>query len=230
MPDRQAGRGERRLEGVFDDRPRRPEGIGADPEHRRVAGAHHAGRVGEHVRASFEHEPDDAERRTSDVDGPPLVGPGLDDAIAGAGSVAPRAQPGDHVGPHLRRQLEARRRATAGRGPLDVAAVRRRDRTERGVVGETVGEHLEEPGDLRVGARSEGLERGDGGVDRGGRARVLAGRDVEEVARVVHDDQAVARGEPRRQIGGHERHAIAAEHDRLPGREGAQLLDHDRRN
>ena len=56
------------------------------------------------------------------------------------------------------------------------------------------------------------------------------GRDVEQVAGVVHDDEAIARREPLRQIGGNERHAITAEHDRLPGREGAQLLDHDRRN
>ena len=105
--------------------------------------------------------------------------------------------------------------------PLDIAAVRRRDRTERGVVGETVGERLEEPRDLLVRARAERRERVDARVDRGGRALVLGGRDVEQVAGVLDDDEAVARGEPRRQLGGHERHAVAAEHDRLPGREGA---------
>ncbi len=82
----------------------------------------------------------------------------------------------------------------------------------------------------RVVARSEDLEGGDGGVDRGRRERVLCGGDVEEVARVVHDDQAVARREPLRQISGHERHAVTTEDDRLPGREGAQLFDHDLRN
>ena len=54
-------------------------------------------------------------------------------AASGGGDVAPRAQPGDHVGAHRRRQLEATGRAARGRG-----AVARRPRWPRRSAAKTV--------------------------------------------------------------------------------------------
>ncbi len=74
---------------------------------------------------------------------------------------------------------------------------------------------LEEVADLLVAA--ELVECGDSGVDGCARRQVIGSRDVEQVAGLLDDDEAVAGAERRGQLRRHRRHAVAAEHDLLAG-------------
>ena len=89
---RQAGCVERRVEGVGDDRLGRAERVGPDAHHDGVAGAQHAGGVGEHVGPALEHEADHAERRPARLDRPPVVVDAVDRLVAPQVGVAPTAQ------------------------------------------------------------------------------------------------------------------------------------------
>ena len=152
----EAGFGERRREGLADDRLGRAEGVGADAHDDRVAGPHDAGGVGEHVGAPLEHERDDPERCPAGGDRPAAVVDVLDLLVARGRRVAPRAEAGDHVGAHPVRQHEPGRRAAGGRGRRDVGVVGGPDRRDDVVVGEAPGERLEERRDLLVGAAPPG--------------------------------------------------------------------------
>ena len=204
---------------MFDDRSRGSECVGADAEHDGVATAHDTTRVGEHVRAALEDERDDPERSAARLERPAGVVDDLDGLVASGRRALPALESRDHVGAHRRRERQARRRATAAPGGVDVCSVRLCDRAEHRVVREQRGEPGEEVADLRVGAacqRSEAVaRRGDGGVDQ----VVFGGGNVEQVAGVLHDDQPISRSEVGGEFGGHVGDAVAAVHDGLPRRE-----------
>ena len=82
----------------------------------------------------------------------------------------------------------------------DVGVVRLADRGEHGVVGQPAGERLEERRELVVRAGREVGEGGDGRVDRSRRGGVLGRRDVQQIARLLDDEQPVPRRERRRQL------------------------------
>ena len=201
------------FERVFDDGPSRAQGIGADPEHDRVAGTDDAAGVGEHVRAPLEHEAHRAETGTHHIDPPAGMVDRLDDLPSSRRRVAPGAQPGDHVGPHPVAQHEAGDRAAACAGVVDVGGVGVGDGGERGIVGQAGGEAVVERGDGTVGDRAHGGEGLIGAADGVGGDLPCVGRDVDELAGGLHDDEAVAGheriGERRRD----RRHPIAAVDD-----------------
>ena len=151
---RQTGGGQRRGERVLDDRPCGAECVRPDPEHDRVARPDDAARVGEHVGPTLEHEPDDTDRRPACLHRPSVVTDRRLDGAATAGLITPDPQAVDHVGTHPLAQFEAGRRPTGARGSLHVAGVRRGDRRERRVVGQALGEGLEEGRDQLVVARA----------------------------------------------------------------------------
>jgi hypothetical protein len=142
-----------------------------------------------------------------------------DDGPARARDIGPAAQPRDHVGPHAAAQHEARRRAATLVCACDVARVGVGDRRERGVVGESVGERVEEAVDRRVLDGAEQQRRVHRSGHRGARGLACRGRDVEELTRLLVDEERVAGGE---RVGERRRYrhdAVAAEDDRLPRRE-----------
>ena len=108
---------------ALDDRLGRAERVGPDAQHHRVAGAHHAGGVGEDVGTALEDEPDDAERGAPGVDAPPVV---VDRrrprASRRSGESRQPTQPGDHVAAHAIGEHQPGRRAPRPLGRLDVGA------------------------------------------------------------------------------------------------------------
>ena len=115
---------------VGDDRLGRAERVGADAQHDRVAGAQHAGGVGEHVGPALEDEPDDAERRAAGLDASSRRARRVPTgASRRSGESPPAAQAGDHVAAHRSRQHEPGRRA-----PRPLGRLRRRRRWRRAIV------------------------------------------------------------------------------------------------
>ena len=105
-----------------------------------------------------------------------------------------------------------------------IVGVGRRDRRERRVIGEPVGEGIEEGGDLVVGAAGELAERRpDAATHGGGGALVLDGRDVQQRAGRRIDDQPIAGPERGGELAGHRREPVAAVHDLLALGERRQL-------
>ena len=79
----------------------------------RVAAAQHAGRVGQDVGPTLEHEGHDAERRADQLDREVLLRHALEHLPAPARRVDPAAQPFDHPAAHGVRRDEPGRRAAA---------------------------------------------------------------------------------------------------------------------
>ncbi len=106
------------------------------------------------------------------------------------------------------------------------AALADGDRPEHPVVCEQRCETTEEVADLLVSTPCEAREAvarcRDGDVDD----RVLCCGDMEEVAGVLHDDQAIPGYEAFRQVGADIRHPVAAEHDRLSRSEVFEAVHH----
>ncbi len=100
-PFRQAGRGQGRIERMGHDGLGGAQRIRTDAEHHGVAAAEHAGGVGEHVGTAFEDESHHAEPGAHLFDPPPVMRDGFHDGAAARCGVAPGAEPGNHVGPHL---------------------------------------------------------------------------------------------------------------------------------
>ena len=125
-----------------------------------------AGRVGEDVGATLEHEPDDAERRPASRHRPA----GVLDASRSPSSrrrsasrqVRSPAIMSSRIRSDSTSRVVERPAASAAR---DVGVVGGPDRRHRVVVGEGSREGLEERRDLVVVTRGEGGERVDGGID-----------------------------------------------------------------
>ncbi len=218
----QAGGGEGGRERMLRDRLRRGQRIRADAEHHRVAAAQHACRVGKYVGPAREYEADHAERRGQRLQGPAVVIEPLDDPAAGRRCVAPFQQAGDHVGAHLRRHGEPGRGPAARLGALDVSRVGDGDLRPDGIVLQAPGEFVEEVRNGRVADRSHPSERIGGAGDGGGGQRVCGARRPQELTRLQHHDQTVARLELGRQRLGDEGHLVAAKGDRHPRRQMLQ--------
>src|SRR5690606_28221354 len=107
------------------------------------------------------------------------------------GGGGPGAQARDHVGAHARAHLQPGGGAAAPLRRGDILGVGGLDRRPRRVGGQVVGEGFEEARDLRVRDLAHRLERLCGGAHRGGGGRLFGGGDVQQVAAVLHDNQAV---------------------------------------
>ena len=223
---REAGGGQGRIEGVGHDRSGRSEGVGSDAEHHGIAAAQDPAGVGEHVRTSLEHEPDHAEPGPALLEAPAIVVHDLDGQISTRWGVSPHPQPVDHPGPHGVGQLETGGRATPLPGPLDVGGVGLGDRSEGGIVGQGVGEAVEEGGDGDVRYRPEGGEGGRSPIDGSRGHPLLRRRDVEQIARAVDHEEPVALDEGLGQLRWDPGHPIPTVDDGLSGLEVLQPLAH----
>jgi hypothetical protein len=210
---------------VGDDRASGAEGVGADPEHHRVAGTEDPAGIGEHVGAALEHEPDDTERCPIGLDRPLAVVDAPHEARTPAGRVPPPAEPSDHGGTHLLVEHQAGGRAAALTGVVDVSGVGGCDRGEEVVVAERTSEPVEEVGDRVV---VTGRQRGEcmvGSVDCCGDHVVDRPGDVQQRARGLDHHQPISGPERVRQLVVDHRHTIAAEGDLLPHDEPFQWCD-----
>ncbi len=134
----------------------------------------------------------------------------------------PDLQPVDHARTHLGRQLEPRGRSTAGECSCHVLGVRRSHRRERRVVGQTCCEACEEPRQLLVGHVGQLPECVDRCSDGRAHDGVFGVWHVQQVARVVHDHQAIALAERGGQLGVDLGDPIAPERDELSGGQNSQ--------
>ena len=211
---RQAGIGQRRLQCSGDDRLGGGEGIGTDAQHRRVAGADHTGRIGQHIGPSLEHEGDDAERSATHLHRPAVVRHRPHHVVTATGPVPPHPQTGDHAGPHRVVEDETRRRPASAPGPLDIGSIGRGDRGEHGIVGDEGREPFEEVVDLGVGALGERCHRRARRIDRSRGPALFGDRDVHQI--VAGDDQTIAGGEGRGEGGVDPHGPVTADEHELP--------------
>ena len=129
---------QRRAYSARHDRPRRARARRCRCGTRGVAGAQHAGRVGEDVGPALEHEPDDTERRAPGLDLPRAVVVRSLHRVASSVGVLPR-----RAGPAIIPcridgcQRQPRRRSAACRRRDDVGLIGLVDRFEDCVVGQT---------------------------------------------------------------------------------------------
>jgi len=127
--------------------------------------------------------------------------------------IAPCEEALDHASTHRRGERETPGLAAALPGGPHIEFVGLGDHRERGVVGETTGEHVEEAGDLLVVDLGQVRERRDRSADRRTDQLVFGCRDVQQVAGLVHDDQMIAGSEGCGQFGSDDRAAIASHRD-----------------
>ncbi len=207
---------------MLDDRPGGGERVASDAEHHRVAGTDNSARVGEHVRSALEDEPDDTEWSAAGLDRPGTVVETVEQLVATTRRVTPTTQAAHHVGTHLLVEDEPGGGAASRDSCDDVGAVRLRDRREPLVIGEGIGELLEEVADLLVAHRSKAGKR-TAGVGHGVTHQLIDRRwDHEQRAGGLHDDQPVAFTESLGEVSGHHRETIASEWDLLALRQACE--------
>ncbi len=138
--------------------------------------------------------------------------------------VAPTVQPGDHVPAHLLREDQAGRRAADRDRRRDIGGVRVEKGCHRGLVGESIGELVEERRDLFVGDVAQSGESGASGGHGTLRDIELRLGNVKQVPGIGDRDQAVARCECRRQLIADGDEVVAVDQDDLPRFESFQGL------
>jgi hypothetical protein len=217
---RQAGLGQRRIEGGAHDGPRGAQRVRADAEHHGVAGTDHARGVGEDVGPALEDEARHAQGRDQLLNAPALVVNAFDPPPAAGVGVLPGPEPRDHVGPHGRAHRQTGRRAPAGPGLRHILGVGRGDFGPGSLVLQPRGEGLEEGADRLVRDGGKGVEGGQRPAYSARRGGVLGLGHVQE--RAVDHQQPVARPEGRRQRFGDMGHLVAAPDDGHAGRKRLQ--------
>ncbi len=204
---------------MLDNGARGAQRIGADTEHHAIAAAQHARRVGEHIRSSFEHETDHAQRRGGLFDAPAHMLDALQHGVAAHLGIAPAAQAVDHASAHLVVCDQAGDRAAPRAGLLSVGPIAVGDGGPGPLVLQPRGEGVKKGADGVVGHFAQLAESLMGAGDRARRDLMNLGRNMQQGAGGLHHDQPIARPESLGQIGGHDRHPVPAKGDRHAGGE-----------